>query len=167
MGTEIAHLPFLLRDGRLFAHVARANPIARLALTSSVLALFNGPHGYVSPTWYTEPTAQVPTWNYAVVHARGRARELSRNELLALLRRLTDAFEVQPKAWSLDDLPTAFRDQLAQEIVGLEIEVDRWEAKFKLSQNRSREDASRVADALQESHPTLAEYVARALTDRR
>src|SRR5262245_58942503 len=75
---EIAHLPFVFDSevgphGRLRAHVAVANPISELVVAgASATVIFQGPHAYVSPSWYEKPTEQVPTWNYAVIHARGR-----------------------------------------------------------------------------------------------
>src|SRR3954470_2539732 len=66
----VGHLPLLVRDGEILGHMARANPQWRQF--PEVTAIFHGPHTYVSPTWYTSE-GQVPTWNYAVVHARGRA----------------------------------------------------------------------------------------------
>jgi transcriptional regulator len=78
-GTPAAtHLPLVvLRDGLdvvLGTHMARANPHWRELDGADVLAIFQGPHGYVSPRWYTDPQRSVPTWNYAAVHCRGRAR---------------------------------------------------------------------------------------------
>src|SRR5688572_28710499 len=90
--VEIAHVPFVLdRDaapsGRLRVHVARANPIWKLAAAGRPLvAVFSGPHAYVSASWYEAPLEQVPTWNYAVVHAHGRAAgPMAKDELRELL----------------------------------------------------------------------------------
>ena len=72
---QISHLPLLLTPtaphGALIGHVARANPHWQRWLRSPSIAIFHGPHAYVSPSWYTEPAAMVPTWNYAVVHVHG------------------------------------------------------------------------------------------------
>src|SRR4051812_13878393 len=89
--VEIAHLPFVLDRGArvLRTHVARANPLAGLAASGRpVTAVFSGPHGYVSPRAYTQPLAQVPTWNYAVVHVQGRVRVLEPAALRALVDEL-------------------------------------------------------------------------------
>ncbi|XXX74412.1 FMN-binding negative transcriptional regulator [Sorangium sp. So ce134] len=157
-GIEIAHLPFVLdRDagpsGRLRAHVARANPIWRLATGGRpVVAVFSGPHGYVSPRWYEQPTRQVPTWNYAVVHAHGRAAgPMSRGDLTRLLDDLSGIHERgAAEPWSTGELDRELHENLLRGIVGLTIEIDRLEGKFKLSQNRSPADQARVVGALGE-----------------
>jgi len=150
---EISHLPVILDlagdHGRLRAHCARANPLAKLVTEGApVCVIFHGPDAYVSPTWYERPTEQVPTWNYAVVHAHGRLRESSRDELLTLLADLTDRFEAgSEKPWRVSDLEPAFVDELCMAIVGFSIDIERLEAKLKLSQNRSPADHERVRRA--------------------
>ena len=153
--TEISHLPFVLdRDvgahGRLRVHTARANPICKLALGAArVTAVFSGPHGYVSPAWYERPDEQVPTWNYAVVHAHGAANELERQPLVQLLDDLVSRNEGDgPGAWRTSMLRPGLRDRLLDEIVGLSIDITALEGKFKLSQNRSAPDQARVVEAL-------------------
>jgi transcriptional regulator len=143
----IAHLPFLLeRDsgphGTLLAHVARANPIRRaLDGSTPVLAVFRGPHGYISPGWYASRD-DVPTWNYAVVHAHGAPRAIEDHDaLLALLARLSDVNERgQPEPWSVAELSPEKGAALLPAIVGFSMEITRIEAKLKLSQNRRPED---------------------------
>lgn len=154
-GLEISHLPFALdrEGGRLRTHVARTNPIWQKALAApSVTAVFQGPHGYVSPRWYEHPARQVPTWNYAVVHAHGRAEgPLPREELRALLDELVAIHERgAPAPWSTAQLAPDFLDGLMEGIVGLSLRIERMEGKFKLSQNRSPADQRRVMDALTE-----------------
>ncbi|WP_437731668.1 FMN-binding negative transcriptional regulator [Sorangium sp. So ce1335] len=157
-GIEIAHLPFVLDrgvgpHGRLRAHVARANPIWRLATDGRpVVAVFSGPHGYVSARWYEEPTRQVPTWNYAVVHAHGRASgPMDRDDLSALLDDLAAIHERgAAEPWSTRALDRELHESLLQGIVGFAIAIERLEGKFKLSQNRSPADQARVARALAE-----------------
>jgi len=152
---EISHLPFFLdrSSGRLLAHVARANPIWKKALAArSVVVVFQGPHGYVSARWYEEPQKQVPTWNYAVVHAHGRAEgPMPQAELAALLDDLVATHEQGAAApWRARDVDRDFFERLLQEIVGFSIVIERLEGKFKLSQNRSPEDRTRVIRALAE-----------------
>jgi transcriptional regulator len=164
-GLEISHLPFVLdRDvgvhGRLRAHVARANPIWRTALaTGRATAVFMGPHAHVSAAWYEAPSEQVPTWNYAVVHAHGSVHQLSTPELRQLLQSLASVYE-RPAgsaggvAWNMDQVDGEFVDVLLTQIVGLSIEIDRLQGKFKLSQNRSPTDRARVIAGLRErAHP--------------
>ncbi|AKV04197.1 Transcriptional regulator [Labilithrix luteola] len=151
---EITHVPFLLdaAAGTLRVHVARANPIWRLAIAEGAtsVVVFHGPHAYVSASWYEHATKQVPTWNYAVVHAHvGQGRVLANDELLAMLEAMSSHYEAaNGSTWKIDDLAPSVRDELLAAIVGLSLPVDRWEAKAKLSQNRSPEDRRRVVDAL-------------------
>ncbi len=155
---EIAHLPFVLDrgagpHGRLRVHVARANAIWRLATDGRpVVAVFSGPHGYVSPRWYEQPSRLAPTWNYAVVHAHGRAAgPMSRDELVELLDDLAAIHERgAAEPWTAGELDSALREDLLRAIVGFTINIERLEGKFKLSQNRSPADHARVARALAE-----------------
>jgi transcriptional regulator len=156
-GLAASHVPLLAeRDAtgnlRLVGHVARANAHWReLEAAGEVLAIFAGPHAYVSPTWYAHHPS-VPTWNYAVVHARGRARLLPAEALPDLLDRLSRAYEDgRPAPWRLGEQPPGFVDKLLGAIVGFEIAVQSLEGKFKLSQNRRREDIDRVAEALEDA----------------
>jgi transcriptional regulator len=149
------HLPFLLDadrgpHGTLQAHMARANPHwRRLEEDAEVLVLFQGPHAYVSPAWYATPVA-VPTWNYAAVHAYGRARVVDEP---AVLRALVDgtvrAYEGAYEApWSTERLDGAFVEKLLENIVGFEVPIHRLEGKLKFSQNRSPADREGVIAAL-------------------
>ena len=162
-GLAVSHVPLLPErapDGalRLLGHVARANPHWRsLEEAREVLAIFHGPHAYVSPTWY-EHHPSVPTWNYAVVHAHGRARLIDREGLAALVERLAATYESgRPSPWRVQDAPREFIEKMLGAIVGFAIEVERLEGKFKLSQNRPGDDAKRAANALEaEGEDTLA-----------
>jgi transcriptional regulator len=153
-GVEIAHLPFVLdRAARVLrTHVARANPLAKLAATGPAMtAVFSGPHGYVSPRFYAQPRAQVPTWNYAVVHVRGRVRVLDAAELRALVDELATIHERGAAApWRLADMEPAVSEGLLRGIVGVELPLERVEGKYKLSQNRSEADRAGVVRALAE-----------------
>jgi transcriptional regulator len=150
----VSHIPFVIeRDPggqRLLGHVARANPQAdALAEATDVVAIFQGPHAYVSPTWYEHHPA-VPTWNYAVAHVRGRLEPLDEFELRDLLGKLSSKYEGdRPNAWSIDKAPSDFINNLVGTITGFSLAIERVEGKFKLSQNRPGQDAKRVADALE------------------
>jgi transcriptional regulator len=153
-GLSVSHVPFLLDriEGggmRLLGHVARANGHWReLETAGEVLAIFQGPHAYVSPGWYRHHPS-VPTWNYATVHARGRARLLPKEALVPLLRRLSQVYEEgRPEPWRMDALPADYTAKLVEAIVGFEVAIDHLEGKFKLSQNRRPEDVEGVAKAL-------------------
>lgn len=143
----IAHLPFLLDRGSgplgtLRAHVARRNPIERaFDGEKPLVAVFRGPHGYVSPGWYASRD-DVPTWNYAVAHASGVGRRIEDpGELAGMLARLADAHELgRPEPWSTDELSDETRSALLPAIVGVALSIGRLEGKLKLSQNRRSED---------------------------
>jgi len=155
------HVPFLYepRERVLHAHVARANSAwTHVATAPEVLVTFQGPHGYISPTWYVQ--GGVPTWNYTAVHVYGNARivdELDAEE--RHVKQLAARYERgSPRPW----VPSFDPKQL-QGIVGLEIRVSEIEGKFKLSQNRSAADRAGVVAALAargtESDTTLARLV--------
>jgi transcriptional regulator len=160
-GMQVSHIPLVAeRDGagklRLLGHVARANPHWQsLEDAAEVLAIFQGPHGYVSPGWYQQLPA-VPTWNYAVVHARGRATLMDEAELHELVMRLSTIYEEgRPRPWKLSEQPADFVSGLLKAIVGFSIDVERIEGKFKLSQNRPAE-IPRVIEELEREEPALA-----------
>ena len=104
------------------------------------MALFHGPHAYVSPSWYARKPA-VPTWNYAVVHVHGRPRLCDEGAAGRLLDALTDRFEAGSEApWSTVSLPEKFRRGLERMIVAFEFAIEGLEGKWKLGQNKSDED---------------------------
>ena len=150
----ITHLPLLLNgtgalQGTLLGHMARANPHWRaMEAQPQVLAVFHGPHAYVSPAWY-QSHPSVPTWNYEVVHVYGRTQLIHAPRVLApLVRRLVERHEhYRPQPWTMA-LPADYQDRMLEGIVGFEIEVIRVDGKFKLSQNRPALDRDRVIDAL-------------------
>ena len=156
------HLPFILDaqrgpNGTLLAHMARANPQwHHFASAQDVLVIFQGPHAYISPSWY-EVELSVPTWNYAVVHAYGLPRLIEDGEeLYQLLKTLIETHEAQfEKPWPFQ-LPDDYLQKMMRGIVGFEIEITRLEGKFKLSQNRTEAEQENVITALQESRDTLA-----------
>ena len=160
------HLPLLLRrePDRLVGHMSRANPQWRgLTQQREVLALFQGPHAYVSPSWYAS-TPNVPSWNYAVVHAYGEARLLEDPaEVLTLLQdtvqRYESAFE---KPWQLESAGD-YVERLRSGIVAFELRLTRLEGNFKLSQNKREPDHSGVVAALEASGDTLERELARMM----
>jgi transcriptional regulator len=154
-GVEIAHVPLLVVDAdhgtslQISGHVARANPFAHLVMAEAeVTAVFHGPDAYVSASLYSAPHEQVPTWNYAVVHVRGRLRLLDDAALSAQLAAMAERFERGAVPWSPDLLEPGFFAELRRGIVGFAIEVSDVRAKLKLSQNRSSDDRARVEAAL-------------------
>lgn len=148
------HLPLLLNrsqgpHGTLLGHVAKANNQAEQADQQSVLAVFSGPHAYISPTWY-ESSPAVPTWNYVAVHAYGKLKIVTaKDELTSMLQRMVTLYESSmPTPWQLD-ANTEYFDRLLPQIVGFQIEIERLEGKWKLSQNHSIGRQEKVATALQ------------------
>lgn len=155
---EVSLIPFLLVEGGehgvLQAHLARANDqVAQLRSASEAMALFHGPQGYVSPSWYPGKAVHhkaVPTWNYAVVQVRGAPRLVDDPAWLrAHLESLTASQEsLLPQPWSLDDAPADYLATMQKAIVGLEITVDEIAGKWKMSQNRPEADRRGVEDGL-------------------
>jgi len=162
------HLSLLWQDdgsphGSLIGHMARANPHWKLfARPAQSLALFWGPHAYVSPTWYT-PGVKVPTWNYVTVHAYGRPQAIEEAAgAIEVLGKLALAYEGDgAEAWSLDRLPPGNAEAQARGIVAFRMPLERVETKLKLSQNRDLADRHQVIDRLaasdrQDSQETAA-----------
>jgi transcriptional regulator len=164
------HLPFLLDTPRgvLIAHMARANPQWKsFESGQEVMVIFQGPHAYVSPSWY-ETHPSVPTWNYAIVHAYGVPRLMDNTEQLQrVLGRLVHQHEdprVSP--WEMN-LPDDYRAKMMAAIVGFEIEITRLEGKYKLSQNRSDIDQENVIENLSHSEYALDIQTAELMRERR
>ena len=173
-GLAADHVPMELDAepaplGTLVGHVARANPVWKRANTDAeALAIFHGPHGYVSPGWYptkAETGKVVPTWNYAVVHAYGRLRFVEdRIWLRALVERLTNRYEAaRPAPWAVSDAPADFLDAMLAAIVGVELVVTRLVGKWKLSQNRPAADRAGVLHGLDAEAPAGAAALAEVM----
>lgn len=173
-GIEVNHLPVLLRKevsdkGVIVGHIARANPLwEKIKPDTDVVVIFHGPNGYISPNWY--PTKQehgkvVPTWNYAVVHARGRLQVVHDGQWLnQLLHDLTQVHEAtSERPWSVNDAPADYLEKLTKAIVGIEIQITQLEGKWKLSQNQPEVNRLGVIDGLgntKEHHQPLVEMIA-------
>jgi transcriptional regulator len=154
-GPTADHVPleFDASSQTLRGHVARANPLWRVATGQAVLAIFSGPQAYVTPSWYASKAAThkvVPTWNYAVVHAHGVLRAVEDAPWLhALVSRLTAHHESPRRTpWAVADAPDDYVQQMLGAIVGIEIAVTRLVGKWKISQNRSTADRQGVAAGL-------------------
>ena len=171
-GIEASHLPLLLdrqggQYGTLIGHMARANSQWRAAAGQEILAIFSGPHAYISPTWYAAPST-VPTWNYVAVHATGCLQLVEDpQELLKMVRDFVTHYECNmPQPWSID-APADFLDNLVRQIVGFRIEITRLEGKWKLNQNHPPERRERVVAALRsqgdENSVAIAELMTAAL----
>jgi len=141
------HLPVLLNDegNHLLGHLARANPQWRDIEGQEVLITLQGPHDYISPSWYHSPG--VPTWNYQAVHIYGNCHVFEDStKLKQVVDGLTEKFESAfERPWQPD-----YKTSMLQGIVGIDVEITGIQCKYKLSQNRSQEDQSRVTKRLQE-----------------
>lgn len=170
-GIYANHLPFELAPepapfGTLRCHVARANPVWKECMAGpEALVIFQGPSAYISPSWY--PTKQetgevVPTWNYAVVHARGPFNVIEDREWLrGIVTRLTDRHETgRATPWQVSDAPPPFIEQLLGAIVGIEIPLASLTGKWKLSQNRPAADQAGVAAGLAREPGDMARQMA-------
>lgn len=179
-GLEANHLPFLVEAtpepfGILYAHVSRANPVWRdVSSTTEVVAVFQGPQGYISPSWYatrTEAGMVVPTWNYAVVHAYGRLEAVQDAAWLrSVVDRLTNTHEAgQAEPWSISEAPAHYIEKQLTAIVGLKLTLTRLLGKWKMSQNRPPQDRAGVTRTLlqqgTESSAAMAESIENANED--
>jgi len=169
-GPFATHMPLFVRSEEekltLRGHVAKANPHWRyLEQQPECLTIFHGAHSYISPTNYTVHES-VPTWNYAAVHLYGNARVFSAPEdLLGMLHELMATFEPAYAAqWAT--LDEAYRERMLRQIVGFEIEVTKLEGKFKLSQNRTREDQANVISSLEKAEDTVISGVSRLMREQ-
>ena len=160
-----SHIPFVLdREagayGRLRGHVAVGNPqLAHLKSGSEALVMFQGPHSYISPSWYAAQE-NVPTWNYTAVHAYGRPKILDRDGLILLLKDLVHQNERNfEQPWDFD--PQApWIDKMLPQIAAFEIPIERLEGKFKLNQNRALADRRRVVEVLSASNDPEQRHMA-------
>ena len=167
-GPDANHLPLHLDanaspQGTLVGHVARANPLWRNTAAREVLAIFHGPQAYVTPSWYPtkhEHGKAVPTWNYVVVHARGRLRAVDdaawlRRQLEVLVDSHESGFDTP---WRVTDAPPDYIDKMLAAIVGIEIEITELTGKWKISQNQPEANRAGVVAGLRgrESAEALA-----------
>lgn len=169
-GPFATHLPLSVRGDEdrlvLRGHVAKANPHWRyLEQNPACLTIFHGAHAYVSASNYAT-RENVPTWNYGAVHAYGNARLFnSQEELQNVLHELIGTFEAAyAEQWA--SLSQSYRERMLSHIVGFEIAVTKIEAKFKLSQNRTREEQSKVMASLEKSENTTVSDVSRLMREQ-
>jgi len=170
-GLEANHLPMLLENGVLRGHVARANPVWK-AGDGAALAIFLGPHAYVSPNWYpskAETGKAVPTWNYITVHARGPIRWIQELDWLrAHVGQLSATHEAgRELPWMISDAPASYIDSMLKGIVGFELAIESLEGKWKLSQNRDEADHAGTREGLRrDGREDVARLMVRAEVKR-
>jgi transcriptional regulator len=168
-------LPFYLNyaaDGtpQAMFHVARGNPLAKLAdATSSWMLAVNGADAYVSADWYVSAD-QVPTWLYQSVHLTGVVRKLSDDELAAQVDALSAKFEAwlaPKKPWTSAKMTAARLEALKKAIVGFVMDVEEVEGSFKLNQHKSEVDYAAIADALGAQSDAGSQQIANLMRDAR
>jgi transcriptional regulator len=160
---KTSHVPLLLdmNEKVLCGHFARSNDHWQdLESADELLVIFQGPHTYVTPSWY-ESEQMVPTWNYVAVHVKGKASLVADSELLDLVTRLSDRHESQfEKPWVVDKVSDKKLDAMLRAIVGFRIDIEQVSGKAKLSQNRSEADRKGVIKGLQSTRDPVAIQVA-------
>jgi len=169
-GPFATHLPLFMRaeEEKVFlrGHVAKANPHWRyLEQQPECLTIFHGAHSYISPSNYIARES-VPTWNYGAVHLYGNARIFATPEaMLGVLHDLMGIFEpAYAEQWA--SLNPEYRERMLTHIVGFEITATKLEAKFKLGQNRTREEQSNMIAALDKAEDTAVSGVARMMREQ-
>jgi transcriptional regulator len=169
-GPFATHVPIAVENAgeRLLirGHVARANPHWRyLEQQPLCLTIFHGPHAYISPANYAT-RENVPTWNYGAVHAYGTVRVFSApDQLTPMLQHLIATFDASyAEQWS--ELKESYRERMLSHIVGFEIAVTRLEGKFKLSQNRTKEEQEKVVASLSTSNDSTVSGLARLMREQ-
>jgi len=169
-------VPMLLEDepaphGRLIAHLARANKQWKaIGEGADALVIFHGPDAYVTPSFYESKRDHgnvVPTWDYVAIHAYGTVRVIDDAErVLAIVTKLTNAHESRrAEPWAVDDAPEEYIASELRAIVGIEIAIERFDAKWKLSQNREPRDFAGVRDGLAASADAGDRAVAHAMNE--
>lgn len=157
------HLPFIIekREDKIFlvSHMARANPQWQTFNENDVLIVFQGPHGYVSPSHY-EKQQNVPTWNYIAVHAYGKAKLIDDpNDVYNLMERTIHNFEKEFFAqWK--DLSPEYINGMLKAIVAFEIEITKLDGKFKLSQNKTKKEQENIIDSFEKSDDSVRKELA-------
>ena len=155
-------------DGNItiYGHMSRANPMWKLLDPNrEALVIFQGPHAYISATWYNH--VNVPTWNYVSVHAYGKPELVTEHdEVYALLSRLVKRHE-GASDYRMESLPQDFAEKEMKGVAAFKINVTRLEAASKLSQNRNDEDYRNIVIELERRADDLSTGVAGAMREKR
>ncbi|MDA5109495.1 FMN-binding negative transcriptional regulator [Brevibacillus thermoruber] len=146
------HLPLMLNKEQtyLYGHFARPNPQWQDIQNQTVLAVFHGPHCYISPSWY-ETNQAVPTWNYVTVHVYGQVELIEdEHELMSSLNDMVLKYEAPDSSYRLQDVDAEFLSAMNKGVQGFKIKIDRIEGKAKLSQNHSKHRQELVIKQLEQ-----------------
>jgi transcriptional regulator len=150
------HLPFLIEETEngeyyLLSHMSKSNSQWQ-EIINDVLVVFQGPHTYISPTWYQEENT-APTWNYAAVHVYGDFIQIDdKLELMNLIGKMVHYYESAMESPWTTNLTSEFNDKLLNMVIGFKIRVKRFEGKWKLNQNHSVERRNRVIKSLRKTN---------------
>ncbi|SHE32501.1 negative transcriptional regulator, PaiB family [Seinonella peptonophila] len=155
------HLPLILDQSQkyLYGHFARPNPQWKEIESQAVLAIFHGPHCFISPSWY-ETNKAVPTWNYISVHVYGQVKIIEGNELMESLKDMVLKYEEPNSSYQLDQVEASYIDGMSKGIVGFKIKIDRLEGKAKLSQNHPKERQKLIIRQLEQSKQSDDQQIA-------
>ncbi|VAW85149.1 Negative transcriptional regulator [hydrothermal vent metagenome] len=142
-----SHIPFFLSEDEksIICHLAKRNPQWEEIEDQEVLVTLQGPHDYISPSWYRSPG--VPTWNYQTVHIYGKAKLITEaSRIKNIISELTEIYESSfDTPWSPE-----YKESMLSAIIGIEIKITEIQCKYKLSQNRPESDRLEVIEKLQE-----------------
>jgi transcriptional regulator len=159
------HLPFVLDknssgEAILSGHIAKANPQWKsLAELEDVLVIFQGPHAYISSSWYNHEN--VPTWNYLAVHVYGKIRMIVGEELMDHLKQLVDTYEMgRPNRVRVETMTESYVNSQVRALVGFEVKIEEVQASAKLSQNRDEVNYKNIIQKLEESPFPLEKEIA-------
>jgi transcriptional regulator len=159
------HLPFVLDknssgEAILSGHIAKANPQWKsLAELEDVLVIFQGPHAYISSSWYNHEN--VPTWNYLAVHVYGKIRMIVGEELMDHLKQLVDTYETgRPNRVRVETMTESYVNSQVRALVGFEVKIEEVQASAKLSQNRDEVNYKNIIQKLEESPFPLEKEIA-------
>ncbi|GAN69345.1 FMN-binding negative transcriptional regulator [Acetobacter orleanensis] len=170
----ISHLPVDVEENGntiwLNTHVSRANPHWQVTRESPTVAIFEGPHAYIRPSWLTAKKLHgkvVPTWNYIAVHAHGTIEAVNEQTwLLEHLAALSGAVEAErPQPWALTDAPADFIDKLLPQIVGIRLRVSKLTGVWKMSQHHSEQNRSEIISGLHAENNPCSQKVASVMSN--
>ena len=156
------HLPLLLNKDNtyLYGHFARPNPQWKDLKNQTVLAVFHGPHCYISPSWY-ETNEAVPTWNYVTVHVYGEVELMEdENELMGSFQEMVLKYEAPDSPYKLEDVDAGFLAGMSKGVQGFKIKIHKIEGKAKLSQNHSLQRKELVINQLEQSSKSNEQQIA-------
>ncbi|WP_408010317.1 FMN-binding negative transcriptional regulator [Pseudalkalibacillus sp. A8] len=162
------HLPLILDEDKkdLYGHFARPNKQWKDIENQTVLAVFHGPHCYISPSWYETDTA-VPTWNYVSVHVYGEVELLGdEQEVMKSLQNMVENYEAPDSPYKLEEIDAGYVAGMTKGIQGFKIKINKIEAKAKLSQNHPVERRELIIKELEKSPNTDEQNIARLMKSK-